>query len=475
MREMEPRSRFAAPGAESLPIHAVTIGDEAFTTRLPAAIAAWARGAGWTPEADTPLAVRGDGGELQALLQPVAARPWPESDAAFPFAALPPLLGGRIPAGREAPPAWRIEGLEGACERRMAALGWLLGSSRRPHTPDMEPPLLVCPDGVDAAAVLAMADGVHLARRLVSAPANRLGPAALAAALRDLAEEHGGEYSCVEDSARLERDWPLLHLVGRAAGEGPRLAELRWGDPAHPAVTVVGKGVVFDSGGINLKPDSAMRLMRKDMGGAAAAMALAHMVMAGRLPVRLRVLLPIAENAVSAHAFRPGDVCRSRAGLSVEIGHTDAEGRLLLADALHAAAEEGPDLLLDFATLTGAARVALGPEMAALFTDDDALAAELVAAGLAERDPLWRLPLWPPYQRRLATEFADVSSTGSQPGAGAITAALFLRRFVPAGIAWAHVDLYAWNAAAAPGKPVGGECQAARACLAVLEARYRRR
>ncbi len=471
MKLLEPGARFAEAISEAaIPIVAIAPNDEEALERLPYEVSEAARNAGWTPEHRAPFAVRDRDGTLAALLFPVEARSWPEAGPAFPFGALPSLLGDRFPTGRSGPVAWRIEDLDCPREREAAALGWLLGSyGYAPGKPAAE---LVCPDGVDPERTAAIADAVCLARRLVSTPANELGPTALAEAAGALAARHDAEFLCIDDEDVLRREWPLVHAVGRSARDGPRVADLRWGDPDRPRVTLVGKGVTFDTGGVNLKPAHGMRSMKKDMGGAAAALALAHMVMARALPVRLRVLLPIAENAVSDRSMRPGDVYAGRAGVSVEIGNTDAEGRLLLADALDAAASEKPEFLADFATLTGAARVALGQELPPLYTDDDALAAELVDAGLRCRDPLWRLPLWRPYDAGLRSEVADLSSTGSVAGAGSVTAALFLRRFVPEGIRWAHVDLFAWNAAASPGKPVGGECQAARAFFEVLESRY---
>jgi leucyl aminopeptidase len=260
--------------------------------------------------------------------------------------------------------------------------------------------------------------------------------------------------------------------VGRAAAEAPRLVDFVFGPPDAPKVTLVGKGVCFDTGGLDIKPSSAMLLMKKDMAGAATALALAHMVMDAKLPVRLRVLIPIVENSVSANSFRPGDVVASRKGLNVEIGNTDAEGRLILADALALAVEEKPDLLLDFATLTGAARVALGPDLPPFYTADDALAAEMAEIGMAEHDPIWRLPLWEAYDSLLDSKVADLNNVSSGPFAGSVTAALFLRRFVEGAGAWVHFDLYGWNPSTKPGRPEGGETQTARLLYALLEKRY---
>jgi leucyl aminopeptidase len=297
-----------------------------------------------------------------------------------------------------------------------------------------------------------------------------MGPAQLEAAARKLAARHSATIGAVVGDDLLAKNFPLIHAVGRAAIGAPRLIDMSWGDAGHPRVTLVGKGVCFDTGGLDIKPDSGMLNMKKDMGGAATALALAHMIMARGLKVRLRVLIPAVENSIAGASFRPRDIYTSRKGITVEIGNTDAEGRLVLADALTLADEDKPDLIADFATLTGAARVALGPDLPAFFTDDDALAGELMSAGSAENDPLWRLPLWRPYETMLDSKVADINNVGGSQG-GAITAALFMRRFVAAK-SWLHVDLFAWTAAAKAGRPEGGELQAARALYAMLAARY---
>jgi leucyl aminopeptidase len=272
----------------------------------------------------------------------------------------------------------------------------------------------------------------------------------------------------------LEQCFPMIHAVGKAAGKSfaPRLIELRWGDPKHPKVAVVGKGICFDSGGLDIKPSAAMRLMKKDMGGAAHALALAQLIMEARLPVRLHLLIPAAENAIAGNAFRPGDILQSRKGLTVEIGNTDAEGRLVLGDALTLAGEENPELIIDYATLTGAARVAVGPDLPALFTNDDALAAGLDAAGAEVDDPTWRLPLWDGYADMLKSDVADINNAGEGGFAGAITAALFLKRFVPEGALWVHLDTFAWRPSARPGRPKGGEALGLRAVFHLLQRRY---
>jgi leucyl aminopeptidase len=299
-----------------------------------------------------------------------------------------------------------------------------------------------------------------------------MGPPDLAAASEAVAAEHGATCKVISGDALLAQNLPAIHAVGRAASRPPCLIDLTWGEADAPKVTLVGKGVCFDSGGLDIKPASAMLLMKKDMGGAAHALALGQAVMALNLPVRLRVLIAAVENSISADAFRPGDILPTRKGITVEVGNTDAEGRLVLCDALALAEEDAPDLLIDFATLTGAARVALGPELPALFTPDDDLARDLADAAAAEADPLWRLPLWRPYAEWLASPIADTNNVSDGGFAGAITAALFLQKFVDPARAWAHLDLYAWIASAKPGRPKGGEAMTLRACLAAIERRY---
>jgi leucyl aminopeptidase len=328
------------------------------------------------------------------------------------------------------------------------------------------------PDGGDAADLSRIADAVAMARDLINTPSNDMGPAELHEAARLLAEKHDAWIEAVTDSELLLKNFPLIHAVGRASSRPPRLIDLRWGDKKHPKVTLVGKGVCFDTGGLDLKPESAMLLMKKDMGGAATALALAHMVMDRKLPVSLRVLIPAVENSVSGSAFRPLDIYPSRKGITVEIGNTDAEGRLVLADALTLADEDKPDLLIDFGTLTGAARVALGPELVPFYTGDDAIAASLSKHAASERDPLWRMPLWAPYDTMLDSKVADTSNVGTGAFAGSILCALFLKKFVSDPARWLHFDIYGWNPSSKPGRPEGGECQAARAAYAYLCERY---
>ena len=382
---------------------------------------------------------------------------------------LPGLLPGALPAG-----TYRFA--NAPHDMRLAALAFALGAYRftRYRKAKDKAIKLVLPDGIDGAELTRIAEGVTLARDLINTPANDMGPADLEAAARSLAKQHGAKFSCIVGEQLLKQNFPLIHAVGRAADarRAPRLIDLRWGKAGAPKVTLVGKGVCFDTGGLDLKPESAMLIMKKDMGGAATVLALAHMIMDRKLPVSLRVLIPAVENSVSGDAFRPLDVYPSRKGLNVEIGNTDAEGRLILADALALADEEKPELLIDMGTLTGAARVALGPELPPFYTDDEALAADVARHAAAENDPLWRLPLWPRYDSMLDSKTADLNNVASGGMAGSIVCALFLKRFVSAATRWLHFDIYAWTPSAKPGRPEGGECQAARALYALLCKRY---
>ena len=359
-------------------------------------------------------------------------------------------------------------------EPSLAALAFLRGLYRfsRYRAAGKAQPSLVAPPGVDAARLERIAGAIAFGRDLVNAPANDLGPDALEAAALGLAERFGARIEITRGEDLLARNLPLIHAVGRAAGQAPRLVDFVWGRGDAPKVTLVGKGVTFDTGGLDIKPASAMETMKKDMGGAAAALALSRLVMDAGLDVRLRTLIPIVENSISANAFRPGDVLKSRKGLTVEIGNTDAEGRLILADALALADEESPALMFDFATLTGAARVALGPDLPPFYTDDEALAGEIARHAAAVCDPVWRLPLWRPYDKLIAGKIADLTNSPGSPFAGSITAALFLQRFVANTKAWAHFDIYAWNPSARAHGPEGGEVQAARALFELVGERF---
>jgi leucyl aminopeptidase len=361
-------------------------------------------------------------------------------------------------------------------EPRAAMLGWCLAQHRFGRYRKLEPVgarVLLTGEPARIDETIRLAEATALVRDLVDTGASDLGPAELEGIVEALAKKHGATTYVARGDA-LAEGYPMIHAVGQAASKdrAPRLIELEWGNPAHPRVALVGKGVCFDSGGLDIKPSSGMRAMKKDMGGAAHMIALAGLVMSAKLEVRLHLLVPAVENAIAGNAFRPGDVLRTRLGLTVENTNTDAEGRLILGDALAKAAEASPDLILDFATLTGAARVALGPDLPPLFANDDSLAAEFLAAAEAVHDPLWRLPLWDGYEDMLKSDVADMVNAPDGGFAGAVTAALFLRRFVPAGVPWAHIDTFAWRPAAKPGRPKGGEALGLRAAWGLLKGRF---
>ncbi|PPD43302.1 MAG: leucyl aminopeptidase [Methylocystis sp.] len=380
-----------------------------------------------------------------------------------------PFLAGKLAS---LPPGLYRLG-EGVADATNAALAFLLASYAftRYAAPKAEKPRLCAPEGIGRARVERIAGAVALGRDLVNTPANDMGPEALAEAALALAARHGAQSRVIVGDALLAENFPLIHAVGRAAAQAPRLVEFTHGPEDGLKVTLVGKGVCYDTGGLDIKPSSAMALMKKDMGGAAVTLSLASMVMDGAVPVRLRVLLPIVENSISANAFRTGDIYRSRKGLTVEIGNTDAEGRLILADALAYASEGEPDLLFNFATLTGAARVALGPELPPFYTGDDTLAQEIAAHGRAVNDPVWRMPLWDNYDSGLDGKISDLNSVTSGGFSGSIVAALFLRRFVSEPARWAHFDVYCWNPSTKPGRPEGGEVQSARLLYQLIEDR----
>jgi leucyl aminopeptidase len=361
------------------------------------------------------------------------------------------------------------------CGGARAALAWTLGlyAFDRYKKPKKRHLKLVLPEGVDGAEISRLAEGVYLARDLINTPPNDMGPAELAEAAHQLARAHGAKFRSVSGAA-LTRDYPLVAAVGQGSARAPQLVEFTWGDPKAPKVTLVGKGVCFDTGGYNLKPTSGMATMKKDMGGAAVVLGLAHMVMGAKLKLRLRVLIPAVENSVSGAAYRPSDVFKSRKGLTVEIGNTDAEGRLVLADALADADDEAPELLIDCATLTGAARIATGMELPPFFTDDEQLAADLARHAMAASDPMWRLPLWRGYESALNSPVADLTNNPSYNLAGAITAALFLNRFVARAQSWLHIDIPGWVDRPKPGRRLGGEANAARALYGLLKERYGR-
>ncbi len=380
------------------------------------------------------------------------------------------LAAERLPAG-----TYRLGDVPDFCGGANAALAWLMGGYvfDRYKKKKRATPRLVVPQGADGAEISRVAECLFLARDLVNTPANDMGPAELEAAVRAFASSHGAKVSVVTGAA-LAKDYPLVAAVGAGSPRSPRLIELVWGSAGARRVTLVGKGVCFDSGGLDIKPSAGMLTMKKDMGGAATVLAIAGMVMGARLDVRLRVLIPAVENSVSGTAMRPGDVFKSRKGLTVEIGNTDAEGRLIMADALADADTERPELLIDIATLTGAARAATGMELPPFFTDDEKLAGDLMRFGAEVQDPLWRLPLWRGYEDTLTSRVADLNNNPAYNYAGAITAALFLNRFVEKAQSWVHLDIPAWIDRPKPGRPIGGEANAARAIYALLKERYGR-
>jgi leucyl aminopeptidase len=357
-------------------------------------------------------------------------------------------------------------------DTRLAALAFATGAYQftRYRKSEANNVRLNVPDGVDGDELSRIAEGVALTRDLINTPSNDMGPDELEAAARALAKLHGAKID-VTAGDKLVKEFPLIHAVGMGSPRGPRLIDMVWGKDSDPKITLVGKGVCFDTGGLDIKNDAGMLNMKKDMGGAATALGLAHMIMGAKLKLRLRVLMPTVENSISGTSFRPRDIFTSRKGITVEIGNTDAEGRLVLADALALADEEKPAMIADFATLTGAARVALGPELPAMFTDDDALAADMAKVGTAENDPVWRMPLWKPYEAMLDSKVSDTNNVSTGGQGGAITAALFLKKFVTAP-SWLHFDIFAWTPSARPGRPEGAECQTARALYALLRARY---
>ncbi len=430
---------------------------EAWLGGQPAAAASWVRAAGFKGKAGETCALPGDGGVARILVGCGA-----ETADLWRIAGLP----GRLSAGH-----YR---LEGGAAPAPAALGWALGAYRfERYKEDKRPRAqLIWPAGIDRNAVADLATAIHRVRDLVNTPAADMGPSALGAAIAEVGARHGAKVSAIVGDELLKQGYRAIHAVGRAAADPPRLIDLTWGDEARPKVTLVGKGVCFDSGGLDLKTAAGMQMMKKDMGGAATALGLAEAIMAAKLPVRLRLLVPAVENAVSGNAYRPLDIIKGRNGKTIEIGNTDAEGRVILSDALVEAAAEKPALIIDFATLTGAARVALGPELPALFANNDGVAEALMKHGTAEDDPMWRLPLWPGYKGLVEGDTADLTNAPEGGMAGAITAALFLEAFVEKGVPWVHFDTFAWNQKARPGRPKGAEALTLRACFAMIKERF---
>ncbi|HYM31495.1 MAG TPA: leucyl aminopeptidase family protein [Candidatus Cybelea sp.] len=454
----------ADPTSDAIPLWPVTkTGFDTWVKGREAVQARWIGASGFKAKPGKYLLVPGEGGRLAGVVVGIDEKP-----DLWAYAGLPRAL----PAG-----IYQIQSKSDAVAATRSALGWALGTygfDRYREKSERSFADLVWPDGADRGHVERAARAIALVRDLINTPASDMGPAELAEAAQRVASANGADCRVTVGDDLLTQSYPMVHAVGRASSRKPRMIDMIWGNPAHPKVTLVGKGVCFDSGGLDIKPASGMALMKKDMGGGAMALGLASLIMASKLPLRLRVMVPAVENAVGSNAFRPGDVLRSRKGITVEIGNTDAEGRLVLGDALADADAEAPELMIDFATLTGAARTAVGPDLPALFTDDDQLAADLARHGAIESDPHWRLPLYKPYRAMLDSKVADINNAGEGGMAGAITAALFLKEFVAKTKSWAHVDLYAWNQKARPGRPAGGEAMMLRAVYALLAERYGR-
>ncbi|MFN3364333.1 leucyl aminopeptidase family protein [Rhizobium rosettiformans] len=453
---IERPSPFSTKGGKTLPVFAVTPAHVETGTLEPLALD-WAKKAGFKAEAGSVLLIPTADGHVGGALFGLGANP-----SENPY--LTGKLARALPAGE-----WHIETAPLTANRLLLGYGLGAYSFDRYRSERVTEPRLLIPQDADAADIKRQLAGVYLARDLINTPANDMSPADIEAAVRRLAEHYKAEVSVITGDELLEKNFPLVHAVGRASTVAPRLIEMRWGKKGHRKVTIVGKGVSFDTGGLDIKPASSMLLMKKDMGGAANVLGLALMIMDAKLKVDLHVVIPAVENAIAGNAFRPGDVYKSRKGLTVQIDNTDAEGRLILADALAYADAEEPDLLIDMATLTGAARVALGPDLPPFFTDDEDLAHGIADASLAVDDPLWRMPLYKGYERMLKAQIADVTNAPSGGMAGAITAALFLKRFVSPGRRWAHFDIFGWSPTERAHSPVGGEAQAIRALYRYLQ------
>jgi leucyl aminopeptidase len=459
---------FTDPNVDSTPIYFVYEDDlDGWLAEQDAPTRNWAAATAFKGERNRLLLVPDSLGQVRCVLLGLGKRGRDEISC-WTTAGLPDRLPeGRYHLASEVP--------DGSASQ--LGFGWLYGQYRferyRPSVSARNVALRL-PDGADWHEIERLNAASRLARDLINTPASDMTPEALGDAAIEVARRFGSRHRQVVGAELLNERLPAIHAVGRASAVAPRLIDIEWGDPSHPKVTLVGKGVCFDTGGLDIKPASSMLLMKKDMGGAAIALALAQAIMDAKLPVRLRLLIAAVENAISGNAMRPGDILSTRKGLTVEVGNTDAEGRLILCDALALADEEKPDLLLDFATLTGAARVALGPELPAVFGSDQTVATEIVASGQAQSDPLWQLPLWIPYDDELGSKVADLNNVSTSGFAGSIIAALFLRRFVNDARAWVHFDLYAWNGKDRPGRPVGAEPQCLRAVYAYLKARFGR-
>lgn len=449
-------------GPGSLPLWLVAEGSlGAWLAEQPAATATWVRANGFAAEKHRVLALAGADGNPGGAVVGLGALSTLADLKLWSVAG----LADKLPAAR-----YHVATPLPAAAATQFALGWLIGSyrfTRYRAAPAGERATVVCPPGADLKYAEAAASATSLARDLINTPANDLGPAELAQAASDLAARFGASVKIVSGE-ELRTGFPLIHTVGAGSPRSPRLIDLRWGKPGGWRVTLVGKGVCFDSGGLDIKPGSGMLLMKKDMGGAACVLGAAQLLMQLDAPVQLRVLIPAVENSVDGQSYRPGDVIKSRKGITIEIGNTDAEGRLVLADALAEADAEKPDLLIDLATLTGAARVALGPELPAAYSTDATVMSLLKEVGDDEMDPVWPMPLWPGYDDEFSSKVADIGNVSASTFAGSPVAALFLKRFVTATPAWLHVDLYAWNPKERPGRPVGAEAQCVRSVYRLI-------
>lgn len=453
-----PQPAIAGPRSKSIPIWSYRPGELSKDSSAANHVKSWAKANGFDGQASKILSVPDSNGKISGILFGLGT-----NELGFTTG----VLGSKLPKGNY----HFAHALE---DPYQASLGFLLGSYKftRYNKKKANEANLVLPDSVDKARLVREVEGSFLARDLINTPANDMGPDELEKEVRQIGRENKATVSVIKGDKLLEKNFPMIHAVGRASAGAPRLIDLKWGKASDPKVTLVGKGVIFDTGGLNIKPGSSMALMKKDMGGGANTLALAQMIMSAKLRVRLRLLIPAVENSISGNAFRPGDILSSRKGLSVEIGNTDAEGRLILGDALALGDEESPDLMIDMATLTGAARVALGPDLPPFYTDDKPLADEIKDAAQSRNDPLWHMPLWAPYQKMLSSQIADVNHISTGGFAGSITAALFLSRFVEKTKAWAHFDIYGWNPSTKPWAPVGGEAQGIRALYEVITQRY---
>lgn len=449
--------------AHSTPITALTSNDfESWLKKQDAETQSWVRTSGFTAAKGALLLLPGKDGAVARVLYGL------DDDAGlYAYADLP----GRLPKNKD---GYYIDKTLLKTHAKDAALGWALGSyhfGQYKSGKKKEFAALVWPDATDQKEVLATAKAVFLVRDLVNTPSNDMGPDELEAAARKLAKAFNkASIKLITGKELLKKNYPAIHVVGKGSPREPRLIDIRWGNKKHPLVTLVGKGVCFDTGGLDIKPSNAMALMKKDMGGAAHVLGLASMIMESGLPVRLRVLIPAVENSTDGNSYRPGDIIATRKGISVEVGDTDAEGRIVLSDALAEACTEKPDLIIDFATLTGAARVALGPDLPAMFSNDDKLAQALLQSSKDVDDPLWQLPLWQPYKEALNSKVADTNNIGGQ--AGAITAALFLEKFIDKDVPWVHIDTFAWNNGNRPGRPEGGEALGMRASYDLIKKKF---